>query len=544
MIKRLKPVAKLYLLVGLLSAFIIAMGVYGIVQVNAMHQDTRTLYNDRVLPMDQLGDIRFYYERVLYLAEQSNNGQVSFGEALKQVQQAQDSINANWKAYLHTYLTPAEKSLANQVNTSISHSDTGIEELKAALKNADATALHHMFNDGLHGFVSPAILQTDQLLRLQVKISGDVYQDSHSKYRALLIRFIALIVLSLGLVLPFSYYLVKNVKNMIRDLHAGNEVISESEEKYRYLFDHSPAYITVWDPETLALLEVNDKAAEGYGYTKKELSRMSVLDLRRPEEHEKIKAFAKEILKEGVPVSSGRWVHMRKTGEKMLVDITSHQIIYKNRKAVLSLGNDVTDKLKAEHSLQKSEELFRALIDHAADGIFMVTDKGIIFDVNRSAAELFGYSKEELLGMTVLDLHPPEARPEAPVLWERLRRDKSLTDERPMLRKDGTRVLILISRGMLPDASGAIVIIRDISERKNAENQLRVQNEKLLEIAFLQSHIVRRPAANVIGLVNLFNTEDPADPFNRELIEKIGIASGELDEVINQVVKKVDEMGV
>ena len=543
MIWRLDPVAKLYLLVAVLLAIIMGMGICCIIQMSAMRQNNLTLYKDRELPVQQLGNIRFCYGNILYATQQANSSQISLYDAYRHVQQAHNSIRADWNAYLHTYLTPTEKNLAGKTNASIIRSDTGIERLKIVLKKADHAALNRMANGDLYASFSPAIFKMDQLLQLQLKISRDINESSHSRFRSVLIRLMAIIALSLIFALPFSYYLVKNIRNMIRDLHVSNQYIKESEEKYRYLFDHSPAYIIVWDPETLAVLEVNDRAAEGYGYSKPEFNRLSILDLWNPNEHEKIKELASGILAGGIFVSAGRYHHKKKNGEEILIDAASHQIIYKNHKAVLSIGNDVTDRVKAEYSLQKSEELFHALIDHAADGIFMVTDNGVIFDVNHSAANLFGYGKEELIGMNISALYPREACAELPVLWERLRRDKSVTDERALLRKDGSQVQVLVSRGILPDGSRAIGIVRDITEQKDAENQLRRQNDQLREIAFMQSHILRRPVASILGLVNLFNADNLADPLNQQLIQMIGVASGELDEGIKQVVMKTEETG-
>jgi PAS domain S-box-containing protein len=539
MVRKLQTIAKLYLLVAVLTAFIIGMGIYGIMQMNVMRQNTRTMYNDRMLPVQQLGNIRFYYENILYTVQQANNRQIGFGEGYKRVQYAQDSIHAEWNAYLTTFFTTREKSIARKADTSIFELDALFDRLKAVLKGADSSALNRIVNDGLYASINRTSMEIDQLLRLQVKISSDIYQTSRSRFHVLMIRFITLIVLSLLFVLPFSYYLVKNIRNVIHQLHMSNHYIKQSEEKYHYLFDNSPAYITIWDPQTLAVLEVNNEATQGYGYSKQEFDKLSVLDLRPPEEYKKIQSFARRILADDKAVYHRRWLHIAKNGNEMLVDIASHQIIYNHRKAVLSLGNDVTEKVKAQQSLQKSEALFRSLIDHAADSIFMVSDNGVIFDVNRSAGELLGYSKEELIGMPVLELYPIDSRPDFHIMWERLRHERSVTDERFLLRKDGSLVQVMVSRSMLAGTNEAIAIVRDITEQKHAENHLRHQNEKLLEIAFIQSHVLRRPAANVIGLVSLFNTDNITDPLNLELIQMLRVTADELDDVIKQIVKKV-----
>jgi len=83
---------------------------------------------------------------------------------------------------------------------------------------------------------------------------------------------------------------------------------------------------------------------------------------------------------------------------------------------------------------------------------------------------------------------------------------------------------------------------QELMLRKKGEELLTIKNEKLVEIAFLQSHVVRKPLANVLGLINLVNLDNPSDPTNLEIIPKIGIAAKELDAVIAQIVKNTIEV--
>ncbi|MDE3144967.1 MAG: PAS domain S-box protein, partial [Bacteroidota bacterium] len=272
--------------------------------------------------------------------------------------------------------------------------------------------------------------------------------------------------------------------SIIRDIterKKAEHAIKESEEKYRHLFKNSPANIIIWDPETLRILEVNDSVFDKYGYSKEEWENMSVLDYRRKEDHEIIRGFAKRLLELDEPIKRRRWEHLKKNGEAMQMEIESHKIIYNNRNAILSLALDVTEQVNAQNALRKTEECFRSLIDHAADSIFMVDDSGIIFDVNLSASQLLYYTKDEFIGMSVLNLYPSDVRQNVPKLWDELRKNKSLINETKLFRKDGTSVEVEISRNMLPDGSGAIAIVRDITERKKAEKKLKQSEARLKE---------------------------------------------------------------
>lgn len=153
------------------------------------------------------------------------------------------------------------------------------------------------------------------------------------------------------------------ISNAIDRRKAQTEIV-ESEERYRYLFQNNPALIFIWDLETLGIMEANETALQAYGYTREELLQMTVLGLRSKEDAPRIIEFAKRMLQSKEPVAKGVWKHIRKNGEQMYMDITSHRIEYNNRKAILSLAKDITEQHKAEEELKKTYEDIRRLNTH------------------------------------------------------------------------------------------------------------------------------------------------------------------------------------
>jgi len=89
---------------------------------------------------------------------------------------------------------------------------------------------------------------------------------------------------------------------------------------------------------------------------------------------------------------------------------------------------------------------------------------------------------------------------------------------------------------------GVICIARDISEQKNQFVQIQRQNEKLREIAWIQSHRVRGPVASILGLASLFNYEAHEHEKNIEIIEKLRVATLDLDKIIKEVVDKTNNI--
>jgi DNA-binding NtrC family response regulator len=87
--------------------------------------------------------------------------------------------------------------------------------------------------------------------------------------------------------------------------------------------------------------------------------------------------------------------------------------------------------------------------------------------------------------------------------------------------------------------------LKEAEEKKEktiADEKIKAQHEKLLEIAFLQSHQIRRPVANILGLIDMFNLDNPGDPMNFEVLSKLEMAARDLDNVIREIVQKTSEI--
>ena len=82
---------------------------------------------------------------------------------------------------------------------------------------------------------------------------------------------------------------------------------------------------------------------------------------------------------------------------------------------------------------------------------------------------------------------------------------------------------------------------RDVTDRVRAENQIRVQNERLRNIAWYQSHEVRGPVASLLGLVKIFNYKDAADPINQEVLQHVRIMAEKLDNAVRTIVQETQD---
>ena len=173
----------------------------------------------------------------------------------------------------------------------------------------------------------------------------------------------------------------------------------ESEEKYRFMFANNPQPNWIYDIETLSFLEVNEAAIVHYGYSKEEFLSMTLKDIRPSED---VVALLEDVkLTTKSYNNAGEWRHIKKNGELIFVEITSHSVIYSGRKARHVLIQDITDRKRAEAEiLRKNEELLK--VNAEKDKFFSV----IAHDLRGPLSGFKGLT--EAMAENSLDISPEE----------------------------------------------------------------------------------------------------------------------------------------
>jgi PAS domain S-box-containing protein len=161
--------------------------------------------------------------------------------------------------------------------------------------------------------------------------------------------------------------------------------------------------------------------------------------------------------------------------------LEKQRLIFENRRLCKEAEWEIARRKQAEEALRKSESRYSTLFDSASDAIFIHNLKLRCLDVNRTACERLGYSREELLKMTVIDIVSPYYGRLVPERIKKLRQQGHILFETAHVRQDGTVIPIeastrLVEYGGKP---AILTIARDISERKRALDMLRTEHDKL-----------------------------------------------------------------
>jgi PAS domain S-box-containing protein len=231
---------------------------------------------------------------------------------------------------------------------------------------------------------------------------------------------------------------------------------------------------------------------------------------------------------------------------KVFEEISFNPIHDKDNKivGVSCFSRDITEQKLLQDKVAKDEQNLRALINNTNDSIWSV-DKDLKIILINEASKRFVYSMTGNI-----------AEQGSYALWPGLPTDFLEERKKHYMRAlngetftvfnqaefDGKTICAETSFNPIRDSNGDILgvscISRDVSDHRKQIEKIRKQNEKLTEIARIQSHEVRGPVANLLGLVQIFNTEDYSDPVNKDIIDGIKTAALSLDNIIHEVVKK------
>ena len=211
------------------------------------------------------------------------------------------------------------------------------------------------------------------------------------------------------------------------------------------------------------------------GYSGDEIKNLHPLDFFKAPEKDMINNKIENVFKVGEDNIEANFVS--KDGHETPYYFTGMVINYEGETCLMGVGIDISERIKSQKKLKESEEKYRALVEQASDGIFISNQAGDYLDVNSSASLLTGYSKEELLKLNFRDIVLKEELKENPLRLEEILSGKVVLNERFLKQKNGHPLQVEISAKLLADGRFQ-ALVRDITQRKKAEEALRLSEQK------------------------------------------------------------------
>jgi len=247
---------------------------------------------------------------------------------------------------------------------------------------------------------------------------------------------------------------------------------------FRTLVDQSNDGVEVIDPDTLQILDMNQKGCADLGYTREEILSLNLRDIDPTMDHNECIRATTQLKESGTLVKKG--VHLRKDGSTFPVEVSTKLIRLEGREFVVAMVRDITERERVEERLREYEKVVEGVEEMIA-----VVDRNYHFLLaNRAYAQLRGLESEQLLGRLIPEVINKD-------FFERVVKEK--LDEcfqgkivkyelRQSFPEIGQRDL-LVSYFPIQGTGGvdrAVCVFRDITERKRVEERLR-EYEKAVE---------------------------------------------------------------
>lgn len=269
------------------------------------------------------------------------------------------------------------------------------------------------------------------------------------------------------------------------DVSAGKRAeraLRASEERFRALVETTSDW--VWELNREAVYTyTSPQVFASLGYRPEEVLGKTPFDFMTAEEAARNAEMFEKYVIQGESFENLETTRIRKDGLLVVLE-TSGVPFFDDNGALLGyrgINRDITNRKLAARALEESEQKHRALMEHASDAIVVATLDGSIVEVNRGAELLLGYTKDELLRMSVREIHPLSESDNLQAAFKEMVEQGTSLHEHAVVTKDGMITTVEVA-GTLIRYGGkkvALGIFRNIAERKEAEQRLREAKETL-----------------------------------------------------------------
>lgn len=317
--------------------------------------------------------------------------------------------------------------------------------------------------------------------------------------------------------------------------------LKKSEEDFRHLFEYAPTGVVVRTIDGV-FMRVNQAFCDMVGYSPSELIGKHYRLITHPEDIEKELEVAEILINGEAPYTQLEKRYIRKDGG---IIYTLLQVSIQKDQSGIPIHftahiTDITERKFIERERVDIEKIYRTIFENANDAIFIEDENENIIDANAHAAELTGYSKDELLKMRTVDLQPKE--------YEKYEMRHDDRFDTRIVHKDGKTldVELTVSEIKQGDKVLLISIVRDMTEKKRAALEMKDAKEKAEESDRVKSHFlaqmsheIRTPINAIIGYSQLIkeDLEDKVDEETKSNFEIIESASQRLMRTIDLILR-------
>ena len=319
-------------------------------------------------------------------------------------------------------------------------------------------------------------------------------------------------------------------------------------DKYRILFDTSPEAIFF---QTIGgkILDCNRAACKLYGYTKAQLTELSIIDLMIENYAAKLpENIMRESKSKGIILKE---IHRTSDGREFPAEVLTKLITIENEVFRWVVIHDLSDLVNNDKDYIISDNQIRDMIEQLPDVfgepeiVFIIDTAGTIISANKSFFDKLGYLKNDLIeGLKVYDLFSPDNRKEKTERLNRIYTTETMDiDEITLLKRNGTPLSFLVYSSLIDTEhpqKGMRILAIDITDHKRIEQEL-VNQEKIHTLGEMTGGVIHdinnilTVIHGYIEIVSRNETVRPEDTVNGEMIEKVKQAAADGRMILKRV---------
>ncbi|MGC4066795.1 MAG: PAS domain S-box protein [Polyangiaceae bacterium] len=260
----------------------------------------------------------------------------------------------------------------------------------------------------------------------------------------------------------------------ISHYRATEAALTRSERKFREIFNATNDIIGIHS-EDGRFTDVNDQFCELFQCKREDVIGRTAQFLEYSDPpYSELDALERIRLAWNGKPQLFEWPCRRANGETFWTEVSLKRARIGGESRIIACVRDISERKKTEVALRANEHKFRQLFDGAADALYLANPTGRFVDVNRAAAQSLGFSREELLGMTIFDVDVDAQLREMGPLWEAISSGASISGERRHRHRDGTILPVDVRLSAFHDGEQLLVAaaVRSLAARRQSEREI------------------------------------------------------------------------
>ena len=275
----------------------------------------------------------------------------------------------------------------------------------------------------------------------------------------------------IALFFTIQHFVIKPLFKIIETIKYSQEALVDSKNKLKLLLEMSPTAVRIAKNHGEKIVFANNSYLKLIGINLKELSN------KNPKSYYLKESIYKDLLDslDRNETIENKLLPLNINGSEIWVIASYMNIIYDGEKAVMAWFYDVTDKIQIQKQIEEQKNEFETIFNYSIDGLAIVDLESNFLEFNTAYLKMTGFTREELLKTSCIQLTAPKDVPRAHEALENIIEKGFVVNfEKTCILKDNIHVLVNMSMVLLPDKKRILLSIKDVTQDKFIESQSKL----------------------------------------------------------------------